>query len=141
MTAVSVTCMTFVRRMKEERYWHSRSSSISLPVTHASYFLQTALQVYCQAYKQARTGQAHGLLRKARRLDQIMNIRADVPAAAEPSPEPRCYRCRTEYSPVFYRIAEAQSTVGGGMPETWLCHKCHFETGEIAGEAIGIAVS
>ena len=34
--------------------------------------LQTALQVYCKTYKQAQVSETHGLLRKARRLDKIL---------------------------------------------------------------------
>ncbi|KAA1470162.1 hypothetical protein DENSPDRAFT_835896 [Dentipellis sp. KUC8613] len=90
---------------------------------------ETALQVFCRTYKQAPIAQSHALLRKARRLDHILEEKdkekdkdkekekdkdapanghvappapapAPVPAASEP--EPRCSRCKTTYSPFFH---------------------------------------
>ena len=96
---------------------------------------QTALQLYCRHYKQASVAQTHGLLRKAQRLDKILDAStvAGVPSAAsdasidEPmaiSPPstsiPHCYRCRTEFSPYFHEVA--------GRAKAWLCHKCYTET-------------
>ncbi|EEB91387.1 hypothetical protein MPER_10258 [Moniliophthora perniciosa FA553] len=48
---------------------------------------ESVLQVYCRAYKQASVISTHGLLRKARRLDQILNIptEATMIAAADSS--------------------------------------------------------
>ena len=39
---------------------------------------QTTLQIYCKTYKQAQVDQTHGLLRKARRLDKILEASADT---------------------------------------------------------------
>jgi len=79
---------------------------------------ETALQVYCQAYKQAAVTQAHGLLRKARRLDHILNIRSDTHThhTESISPEPQCYRCQTEFAPRFYPAGD----------DRWICHSCQW---------------
>ncbi|KAG6900023.1 hypothetical protein C0993_004080 [Termitomyces sp. T159_Od127] len=79
---------------------------------------ETALQVYCHAYKQALVGQAHALLRKARRLDQILNVRGDVntlPPAEPPVPEPECYRCHSEHSPSFYPMCHFDIEQANGL--------------------------
>jgi len=94
---------------------------------------ETALQVYCQAYKQAPTGDAHGLLRKARRLDQILGIRSDVnnPPTQESSPsDPQCSTCRTMFSPAFYPLPSSTPSHPSRRPDEWLCHRCHFESKE-----------
>ncbi|KAF8909530.1 hypothetical protein CPB85DRAFT_1221968 [Mucidula mucida] len=81
---------------------------------------ETALQVYCQTYKRA-SDQSHALLRKARRLDQLLNIRSDMPSTppSEPAPlEPVCEQCHTQFSPMFHRIADD--------PPAYHCHKCFF---------------
>lgn len=90
------------------------------------------MQVYCQAYKQAAVGQAHGLLRKARRLDAIINIRPEVPhdASDQPTTDPKCYRCHAQFSPAFYPEGES-----------WLCHKCHFDATEANGKTMGMMAS
>ncbi|KIJ65499.1 hypothetical protein HYDPIDRAFT_39434 [Hydnomerulius pinastri MD-312] len=78
---------------------------------------ETALQVYCRTYKQAPVSQAHGLLRKARRLDSILNTRPDA-VEGTLEPEPHCDLCSTQYSPCFYRSKY--------YPDRWHCHKCHW---------------
>ncbi|KAH7914580.1 hypothetical protein BJ138DRAFT_1143440 [Hygrophoropsis aurantiaca] len=80
---------------------------------------ETALQVYCRTYKQAPVTQAHGLLRKARRLDQIINIPSDN-LSSTPETEPRCDLCSTQYSPYFYQSRYS---------DHWKCHKCHWDQG------------
>ncbi|TFK29580.1 hypothetical protein FA15DRAFT_677545 [Coprinopsis marcescibilis] len=99
---------------------------------------ETALQVYCQAYKQAQTGQTHGLLRKAKRLDSILNLRSEgyVSPPDPISPDPECLRCHSQFSPAFY------PTLGpnGGL-DVFLCHRCHFESNEMNGKAMGMMVS
>ncbi|KAL0953950.1 hypothetical protein HGRIS_005111 [Hohenbuehelia grisea] len=85
---------------------------------------ETAIQVYSRIYKQAAVGQAHGLLRKARRLDAILALtRLEPASAAPPAQEPladaQCYSCFTEYSPAFYRI--------GGNTAKVECHQCHID--------------
>lgn len=87
---------------------------------------ETALQVYCRNYKQA-TGQSHALLRKARRLDQLLNVRGDVsvspPRDREApvfNPDPSCDICHTEFSPAFHLIDDAA--------QTYRCHRCYFST-------------
>ncbi|KAI0730597.1 hypothetical protein C8Q76DRAFT_832983 [Earliella scabrosa] len=96
---------------------------------------ETALQLYCRHYKQASVAQTHGLLRKAQRLDKILDAStvAGAPSAASDAfiDEPmaisppstsitHCYRCRTEFSPYFHEVA--------GRAKAWLCHKCYTET-------------
>ncbi|KAF9560108.1 hypothetical protein CPC08DRAFT_708307 [Agrocybe pediades] len=117
---------------------------------------ETALQVYCQAYKQAPVSQAHALLRKARRLDALLNIRNDNHAAQGSStpnePEPECFRCGTQFSPAFYRATpEDAMAVNGNSSgsngnnhsrETkWMCHKCHFEMNETSTKSMGMTTS
>lgn len=108
-------------------------------------FIKTALQVYCQAYKQAPIGQAHGLLRKARRLDNILNVRSEATVTIVPanSVEPQCHRCHTQFSPAFYPLAEPPSTVNGQQNtlDMWECHRCHFEASETRGKSMDIMVS
>ena len=100
--------------------------------------LQTALQVYCKTYKQAQVAQSHALLRKARRLDEILKEKDAAPngtngvaeaaaaAAAVSSAEPRCSRCKTMYSPFFHRVPEYYHNHIKGDPEgSYLCHRCH----------------
>ncbi|KAF9224072.1 hypothetical protein BS17DRAFT_780421 [Gyrodon lividus] len=77
---------------------------------------ETALQVYCRTYKQAPVSQAHALLRKARRLDSILNTHADA-VDGNTEPEQQCDLCATQYSPCFYRSKY--------YPDRWHCHKCH----------------
>jgi hypothetical protein len=82
--------------------------------------LQTALQVYCQQYKSPALAHTHALLRKARRLDQVLGSVADVLASSRTTPtinHTQCSRCKSNYSPMFYPSGANQ----------WMCHKCHFE--------------
>ncbi|KAG6841246.1 hypothetical protein C0991_000530 [Blastosporella zonata] len=101
----------------------------------------TALQVYCQAYKQALVGQAHGLLRKARRLDQVLNVRGDsvvIPPPELTLPDPECYRCSSQYSPAFYPMSSSNSSrSSSGDLDRWICHRCHFEMEQANGVANG----
>ncbi|RDX51269.1 hypothetical protein OH76DRAFT_1505916 [Lentinus brumalis] len=90
---------------------------------------ETALQLYCKTYKQAQVSETHGLLRKARRLDKILEANGDASSSTSfddslpgAGPDPQCYRCRTEFSPFFHEVP-----VQGGA-KAWLCHKCHAET-------------
>lgn len=82
---------------------------------------ETALQVYCRIYKQAPVTQAHALLRKARRLDQTLNISTDGTSSVDVSAEPalQCDMCSTQYSPAFHPSEHYSGR--------WRCHKCHFE--------------
>ncbi|KAF8202404.1 PHD-zinc-finger like domain-containing protein [Pholiota molesta] len=108
---------------------------------------ETALQVYCQAYKQAPTTQAHGLLRKARRLDTILNIRSDIqPPVQTPTtaPDPECFRCHSQFSPAFYPVTETSLALNGHRngQEVWMCHKCHFDVNETSSaKSMGMMVS
>ncbi|KAG2075540.1 hypothetical protein BDR04DRAFT_1091037 [Suillus decipiens] len=79
---------------------------------------ETALQVYCRIYKQAPVTQAHALLRKARRLDQTLNIRTDASVDVSAEPALHCDMCSTQYSPAFYPSEHYSGR--------WRCHKCHF---------------
>ena len=93
---------------------------------------ETALQVYAKNYKQAPTSNTHGLLRKALRLDSILNTDESDSEISQVFPDPQCVRCHTEFSPRFYPTPPA--TPDSGTPNsassstTWLCHKCHFAT-------------
>ncbi|TCD67928.1 putative PHD type zinc finger protein with BAH domain-containing protein [Steccherinum ochraceum] len=84
---------------------------------------ETALQVYCKTYKQVALSNAHGLLRKAQRLDQIINAEESSDSDSTLiGPDPKCHRCTTEFSPTFYPSGK---TPAGATK--WLCHKCHWD--------------
>ncbi|TBU61777.1 hypothetical protein BD310DRAFT_919862 [Dichomitus squalens] len=102
---------------------------------------ETTLQIYCRNYKQAQVDQTHGLLRKARRLDKILQASADTasttsvdesapstpgvaPGPSAPktngysnglshsaSADPHCYRCQTEFSPFFHEVATSATNM------------------------------
>ncbi|PPQ98048.1 hypothetical protein CVT26_003043 [Gymnopilus dilepis] len=108
---------------------------------------ETALQVYCQAYKQAAVSQAHGLLRKARRLDSILNLRSEPqppPLPIPSNPDPECCRCHSQFSPAFYRLSDSSVINGTHSPrdgqELYMCHRCHFELNE-SSKSMGMMVS
>lgn len=114
--------------------------------------LQTALQVYSKHYKQAHIGNTHGLLRKAQRLDTILNTEdSDASESSRAFPDPQCTRCRTEFSPSFYptppstppRDGEGERD-GGRTPssaaQAWLCHRCHFQE-EHGGASVHVGVN
>lgn len=88
---------------------------------------EAALQVYCRIYKQAPVTQAHALLRKARRLDQTLNIRMDTSVDVSAEPALHCDMCSTQYSPAFYPSEHYSGR--------WRCHKCHFEHRDGAGHS------
>ncbi|CCM01335.1 uncharacterized protein FIBRA_03384 [Fibroporia radiculosa] len=99
---------------------------------------ETALQVYCRNYKQVATAQTHGLLRKARRLDNILNASVDSISTPDEdlafSSGPQCYQCHSEFSP-FFHPAPAPQTNGVSSSShigtrTWLCHRCYTEVNE-----------
>ncbi|KAJ7580151.1 hypothetical protein C8J56DRAFT_795466 [Mycena floridula] len=90
---------------------------------------ETSLQVYCRAYKQAPVASTHGLLRKAKRLDQVLNIRPDPPINGSLPPDAsvtllRCHKCTTQFAPAFYHSTEA--------PSLWVCHRCHYDIAKVA---------
>ncbi|XP_006461741.1 hypothetical protein AGABI2DRAFT_205606 [Agaricus bisporus var. bisporus H97] len=122
-------CMNAIVSCKDHD--HSRRSIYD--ICEANDGGETALQVYAQAYKQAQVGHAHGLLRKARRLDSILHARSDSSSSnastpqSTPSTGPECYQCHTQFSPAFYPTPE--------QPDHYLCHRCHFEAAE--GENLG----
>lgn len=101
---------------------------------HAHRSSQTALQVYCKNYKQVPIAQTHGLLRKARRLDSILNTGVDSSAAdpeVQSSSDPRCYRCHSEFSPFFHPVSAATNGSSSySDTRTWLCHRCFVDTRE-----------
>ncbi|KAG6908898.1 hypothetical protein DXG01_002876 [Tephrocybe rancida] len=124
-------CMNAVISCKDHD--HSRRDIYDICETNEGG--ETALQVYCQAYKQALVGQAHALLRKARRLDQILNVRGDsvvIPPPELPMPDPECCRCRSQYSPAFY---PASPSNGSHSPPSdlgdYMCHRCHFDIEQV----------
>jgi len=141
--------MISAKRMKEARL---ESKCLKLiEISNSEFSTQTALQVYCQAYKQAPVGQAHALLRKARRLDAILNLRSsDSQLLVPPLPstptsgEPECYRCHSQFSPAFYRVTDSSLALNGHRngEEAWMCHRCHFELNETnTGKSMGMMVS
>lgn len=83
---------------------------------------ESIMQMYCRTYKQAPVSQAHALLRKAMRLDSVLNSRPVV--VDTPEPEPRCESCGTHFSPRFYPNKYS--------PGRWRCHKCHWP--QLAGQ-------
>lgn len=125
---------------------------------------QSSLQVFCRNYKQAPIAQTHGLLRKARRLDKILNAAigsgdtSPAPSVdgdsngngngngsgngggtngAQAGADPHCYRCQTEFSPFFHEVT---NTPQGGA-KSWLCHKCHAETRKSYPVIIGLGAA
>lgn len=141
--------MISAKRMKEARLESEHSKSID--ISNSDFSTQTALQVYCQAYKQAPVGQAHALLRKARRLDSILNLRSSDSQLVVPPPpstptsgDPECYRCHSQFSPAFYRVTDSSLALNGHRngEEVWMCHRCHFELNETnSGKSMGMMVS
>jgi len=93
-------------------------------------------------------GLAHGLLRKARRLDNILNLRNEAaapPVPASNSVEPQCHRCQTQFSPAFYPLSEPPPPMTNGQQQNasnmWECHRCHFEANGQGGQSVDIMVS
>jgi len=119
-------CMNPIISCKEHD--HSRRDIYGICETNEGG--ETALQVYCQAYKQAPVGQAHGLLRKARRLDPLLlnNIRLEtLPHHTDlNAPDPECFRCHTHFSPAFYPVERLGD-------DAFTCHTCHFLESETLG--------
>ncbi|EJC99959.1 uncharacterized protein FOMMEDRAFT_159536 [Fomitiporia mediterranea MF3/22] len=87
---------------------------------------ETALQVYARTYKQANVDQTHSLLRKAQRLDQLLQLHSHDNSSSYVSDEPMftenpaCIECKTECSPFFHPAPTD--------PGKWLCHRCFFST-------------
>jgi len=124
--------MRCVRQTRLERYIiNLLRSGGSRKLTLTS--LQTALQVYCQQYKSPALAHTHALLRKARRLDQVLGSVADVLASSRTAPagnHTKCSRCKSNYSPMFYPNGANQ----------WVCHKCHYESKEPGKHVNGTSV-
>ncbi|KAF8347972.1 hypothetical protein F5887DRAFT_881413 [Amanita rubescens] len=90
---------------------------------------ETALQVYCRAYKQAPVNQAHGLLRKARRLDSLLNRSSEpppIPPLSNAQPEFKCCKCCSKYSPAFYPTIPKDAGHRSSDGNYYLCHRCKF---------------
>ncbi|KAJ6619944.1 hypothetical protein B0H10DRAFT_1912520 [Mycena sp. CBHHK59/15] len=119
-------CMNAIISCKEHD--HSKRDIYSICETNEGG--ETALQVYCRAYKQAAVSQAHGLLRKARRLDPLLlnNIRLEtLPHHIDSNaPDPECFRCHTHFSPAFYPVEHLGD-------DAFTCHTCHFLENEALG--------
>jgi hypothetical protein len=96
-----------------------------------------------KAYKQAAIGQAHALLRKARRLDTILHIKSDGIHVVPTLPEPECFRCHSQFSPSFYRVPETTFSLNGhhDTKDVWVCHKCHYEANESSVKSMGMNAS
>ncbi|KAJ7252555.1 hypothetical protein C8J57DRAFT_1187659 [Mycena rebaudengoi] len=86
----------------------------------------------------APVSQAHGLLRKARRLGPLLlnNIRLEtLPHHTDSNlPDPECFRCHSHFSPEFYPVERLGD-------DAFACHTCHFLENEALGmlekEALG----
>ena len=57
--------------------------------------LQTVLQMYYQHYKSPALAHAHALLRRARRLDEVLGAVADIVASSRTTPA-------SNYAPMSY---------------------------------------
>ncbi|KAK1220878.1 putative PHD type zinc finger protein with BAH domain-containing protein [Marasmius sp. AFHP31] len=79
---------------------------------------ESALQVYCRAYKQAPIAETYGLLRKARRLDQILSEKPETPLHDPTLDNISCSQCQTQFTPAFYPTDTG----------AWLCHACNFKS-------------
>ncbi|KAJ7117733.1 hypothetical protein C8R44DRAFT_626844 [Mycena epipterygia] len=123
-------CMNAIISCKE----HDHSKRDIYGICETNEGGETALQVYCQAYKQAPVTQAHGLLRKARRLDPLLlnNIRLEtLPHHTDlNAPDPECFRCHTHFSPAFYSVERLGD-------DAFTCHACHFLENEMEKENLG----
>jgi hypothetical protein len=121
----TVGTMLPVVRCKE----HEGGRRPLIDICEANEYGETALQVYCNTYKQAPVAQSHALLRKARRLDLVLdekdlslNGQATATALAangeNSAEDPACAHCKTSYSPFFHPLPRAGA---------FACHRCHFE--------------
>ncbi|KAL1663438.1 hypothetical protein GGF50DRAFT_116024 [Schizophyllum commune] len=117
-------CMTAIVSCKEHKGLHNSMYELCDINEHG----ETALQVYCQAYKQAAVNQAHGLLRKARRFDQVLGIK-DVPSTNEIETEKSCIRCGTHCTPLWHPLNgddDSDATMTDDCDK--FCHRCFFES-------------
>ncbi|KLO07425.1 hypothetical protein SCHPADRAFT_945298 [Schizopora paradoxa] len=84
----------------------------------------TALEVYVRAYKQAGTAETHSLLRKARRLDQILSSTNGDASGSDSesnlSVDVECEDCHSQSSPSYHPHPKA----GRGK---YQCHRCFFK--------------
>lgn len=92
---------------------------------------ETALQLYCRLYKQAPIVKSHGLLRKAQRLDHIlegMRIHEENATRGRMERIQSCHKCGTTSSPAWYPALPPPEAVPESQRSTPvdLCHRCHF---------------
>ena len=87
--------------------------------------------MYAKNYKQAQVVNTHGLLRKALRLDSILNTEESDSELSQTFPDMHCARCMTEFSPRFYPTPPStpDSRTPSSVSSTWLCHRCHYANG------------
>ncbi|KAN0109125.1 hypothetical protein V8E52_009647 [Russula decolorans] len=112
---------------------HEGSRRPLLDICETNEYGETALQVYCNTYKQAQVAQSHALLRKARRLDLVLEEKdpsaainghghgaapALLVANGDSGTDLQCAHCRTSFSPFFHPLPRAGA---------FACHRCHFE--------------
>ncbi|KZS94685.1 hypothetical protein SISNIDRAFT_452773 [Sistotremastrum niveocremeum HHB9708] len=83
---------------------------------------ESVVQLYARTYKQAAVENTHGLLRKARRLDHVLERAQAEEPPSESTDDTRCYLCKTEYSPYFHPVNVNPNNL------TYMCHSCHFKT-------------
>jgi hypothetical protein len=108
--------LTPVIRCKE----HERTQRRVYTVCDMDGHGQTCLQLYTKHYKRAQGPDlSYGLLRKARRLDDVLKASNPTPSNSDKtlSEDQQCTQCRTTFSPMFYPQPSGAC----------LCHKCHFE--------------
>jgi len=86
------------------------------------YFLpsQTALQIYCETYKQVPLEESYGLLRRANRLDRAQQLPRPSPAIGPP-PNLNCCVCKTEYTPHFW---PTEQVLMDAKDDGVVCHRC-----------------
>jgi len=105
--------MSAIVRCKKHEHPPSRRGSVFFDICETNEFGETALQVYCRKYKQAQVAQSYGLLRKARRLDSIIDVPPEK-LSGNDRRKHRCKRCLATVSPRWKEI----SRIG------LLCHMC-----------------
>ena len=110
-----------------------RNFSPCQSLTPDSFFIQSALQVYCRTYKQAPLT-PHGLLRRARRLDQLLpaTVSDGSKSISNEAENYTCNKCKTSIAPRFYN---EKNPVSG--ENVRMCHRCYYGKKQQSKEIIG----
>ncbi|KAF8315379.1 hypothetical protein DL93DRAFT_2227431 [Clavulina sp. PMI_390] len=86
---------------------------------------RTILQLYCDHYKQAALDHSYGLLRKSNRMDLLVKSQMTAPSPIKNKPS--CFKCGTNYSPLFRPWIENLATTPSAQLK--ICHQCYTQTG------------